>query len=64
MTSSSNNIIANNTANSNNRYGIYMTYSSNSALQSNTIYGNKYNFGVDGNSLSDYTQNIDTSNTG
>jgi len=61
--SSSNNTLANNTA-SNNNHGIRLYYSSNgNTLTSNTMSENMYNFGVSGSSLSDYTQNIDTSNT-
>ena len=40
-----------------------MDSSNNNTLQNNTMSGNKYNFDVSGNALSDYTQNIDTSNT-
>jgi parallel beta-helix repeat protein len=60
---SSNNTLMNNTASSN-RYGIYLwAYSSNNTLKSNAMSVNRYNFGIGGNSLSCYTQNIDTSNT-
>jgi parallel beta-helix repeat protein len=48
---------------SNNGYGIYLEDSSDSTLQSNTMSGNTYNFGVYDGSLSEYAQNIDTSNT-
>jgi parallel beta-helix repeat protein len=60
--SSSNNMLANNTA-SNNRLGTYLSSSSNNTLHDNMMSGNRYNFGVHGNSLSHYTQVIDTSNT-
>jgi len=59
---SDHNTLQSNTA-SNNRYGIWMWCSSNNTLQNNTMSGNEWNFGVDGWSLSDYAQNIDTSNT-
>jgi parallel beta-helix repeat protein len=59
---SNDNTLANNIV-SNNEFGIYMRYSSNNTLQNNIMSGNTYNFGVWGGSLSDYTQNIDTSNT-
>jgi len=60
--SNDNNVLTNNTA-SNNYYGIYLYSSSDNTLKSNTMFGNTYNFGVYGGSLSEYTQNIDTSNT-
>ena len=47
---------------SKNYYGIYLNFSSSNTLANNTISGNVYNFGVYGNSLSEYTHNIDTSN--
>ncbi|RJS72534.1 hypothetical protein CW696_02805 [ANME-2 cluster archaeon] len=61
---SSNNTLIGNTA-SNNRYGIELYHSSNNTLQNNTMSENTYNFNVDGSSssLSDYIQNVDTSNT-
>ncbi|KAF5416674.1 MAG: Cell surface glycoprotein [Candidatus Methanogaster sp.] len=59
---SNDNTLANNIV-SKNEFGIYMGYSSNNTLQNNIMSGNTYNFGVFGGSLSDYTQNIDTSNT-
>jgi parallel beta-helix repeat protein len=60
---SSNNTLTSNTANSNDRDGIWLEYSSNNTLTGNTMSGNVYNFGVRGSSLSEYTQNMDTSNT-
>ena len=59
---SSSNTLTNNTANSNNWCGIWLLDSSSNTLTNNTITGNAYNFGVFGNSLSYYIQNIDTSN--
>jgi parallel beta-helix repeat protein len=59
--SSSNNIIGNNlTANGNN--GIYIRASSNNILRNNRMANNKYNFYVDGSLLTDFVQDIDTSN--
>jgi parallel beta-helix repeat protein len=60
--SSSSNTIRDNTANSNDDYGIYLWSSSSNTLRDNTMSGNPYNFGVVGGSLSDYIQDIDTSN--
>jgi parallel beta-helix repeat protein len=59
---SSNNTLINNTANSNG-CGIHLLFSRNNTLINTTMSGNTYNFCVDGDSLSDYIQNIDTSNT-
>ncbi|MEA1865918.1 MAG: NosD domain-containing protein [Euryarchaeota archaeon] len=63
--SSNNNTITSNTASGNRYCGICLYGSSNNTLQGNTMSGNIYNFGVSGylHILSDYTQNIDTSNT-
>ena len=47
---------------SGNRCGIYLVYSSKSTLWNNIMSVNMYNFGVYGDSLSHYTQNIDPSN--
>ena len=60
--SSSSNMLASNNC-SNDCCGIYLYYSSNNTLASNMMSGNTYNFGLSGSSLSEYTQNIDTSNT-
>ena len=46
----------------NNKYGIYLRYSSNNNLTNNKMSGNNYNFYVYGYSLSNYIQNIDTTN--
>ncbi|RLG56429.1 MAG: hypothetical protein DRN95_06780, partial [Candidatus Hydrothermarchaeota archaeon] len=54
-------IINNNTA-LNNACGIYFFETSNNTLTNNTMSGNDYNFGVGGDSLSQYIHNIDTSN--
>jgi len=58
---SSNTTIMNNNA-SNNGVGIYSYSSSNNTLKHNTMSGNGCNFGICGYWLSDYLQNIDTSN--
>ena len=60
--SSNNNALTNNNASLNN-YGICLGYSSDNTLTGNTMSGNAYNFYVGSYSLSEYTQNIDTSNT-
>ncbi|MEA1965959.1 MAG: right-handed parallel beta-helix repeat-containing protein [Euryarchaeota archaeon] len=60
---SSNNLLKGSTASSNKDYGIRLSSSSNNTLANNTMSGNAYNFGVYGYSLSECTQNIDTSNT-
>ena len=48
---------------SNNDYGIFLYFSSNNTLAGNTMSGNTYNFDGLGFSISECTQNIDTSNT-
>jgi len=58
---SSNNTITNNTAN-NNQKGIYLDYSSNNIMRNNTMNNNTYNFNIDGWKISDFYQDIDTSN--
>ncbi|MEM4222265.1 MAG: NosD domain-containing protein, partial [archaeon] len=59
---SSNNIITNNTANLN-LIGIYLLFSSNNTLVNNTMNNNRYNFGIYGDDISHYYQDINTSNT-
>jgi len=50
--------------NVNNNYaGIMLFFSSNNVLRNNTMVGNSYNFYVIGESLQDYIQDIDVSNT-
>jgi len=44
-------------------FGIELNSSGNSTLRNNKMAENKYNFGVDGRSLSDFINDIDTSNT-
>ena len=60
--SGSNNNITNNVANSNRGSGISLFSASNDTLTNNTMSGNEYNFAVYGWTLSDFIQNIDTSN--
>ncbi|MFH7859608.1 MAG: NosD domain-containing protein, partial [Candidatus Aenigmatarchaeota archaeon] len=43
--------------------GIHLYSSSNNTLRNNTMNNNTYNFGIDGWDISDYYQDIDTSNT-
>jgi parallel beta-helix repeat protein len=52
-----NNIITENT------HGITLCYSSNNVLNGNNMTANSYNFGINGYSLSDFIQDIKTSNT-
>jgi len=44
-------------------FGIEVDSSGNGFFRSNQMVGNKYNFGVDGNSLTDFLNDIDESNT-
>jgi parallel beta-helix repeat protein len=60
---SANIILNNNKITSNSGYGVSITNSTGITLRSNSMIGNKYNFGIFGNSLSYFTQDIDTSNT-
>jgi len=60
--SSDNNTLFGNTI-TNNWYGVYLFLSSNNLFRNNSIVGNRYNFGVSGYRLSDFIQDVDTSNT-
>jgi thermitase len=62
LVSSNSNGITNDTV-SNNGYGAELYYSGSSILRDNIMTGNYYNFGVEGYLLSDFIQNVDTSNT-
>ena len=62
INSSDNNLITDNTL-LNNNYGIYLNHSTGTTLKGNTMTCNKYNFGVFGDSISDFNHDIDTSNT-
>jgi parallel beta-helix repeat protein len=53
--------ISGNTITANN-YGIYLQDSGNNTLRNNIIKGNEYNFGVSSSSLSNYINDVDTSN--
>jgi parallel beta-helix repeat protein len=44
-------------------FGVEIKSSGNATLRDNSLVENKYNFGVNGNSLSDFINNIDVSNT-
>jgi len=44
-------------------WGVEIKASGNSTLRDNSLVDNKYNFGVNGDSLFDFTNNIDVSNT-
>jgi parallel beta-helix repeat protein len=59
---SDDNTLTGNSATSNYE-GIHLDSSSQSTLTGNTMSGNDWNFGVDGGTLSDFIQDIDTSNT-
>jgi len=61
LESSSNNTITNNAANNNN-HGIYLESSSNNIMRNNTMNNKRYNFGIDGEEISHFYQDIDTSN--
>ena len=56
------NTLTNNSVSNNEYYGIYLDSSKSNNFSGNTISGSKYNFGVVGISLSEYRQDIDTSN--
>ena len=60
--SSNNNLILGNRVLRNN-YGIYMDQSTGNTLRHNSIGCNKYNLGVFGDSISDFTHSIGTTNT-
>lgn len=57
-----NNILDNNKI-SNGTRGIWLYKSGGNILRRNSLYNNTYNFGVEGSDLSDYINDIDTSNT-
>jgi parallel beta-helix repeat protein len=58
---STNNTIVENDA-TNNGEGVYIGYSSNNNLTNNVMIGNQYNFGVFGETLDHFIQDVDTSN--
>jgi parallel beta-helix repeat protein len=59
--SSKNTILKNNITN--NQYGIYLADSYNNYLSNNTMNGNTYNFGVEGNEINHFLHSVDASNT-
>jgi len=61
LQSSHNNVSGNNLTN--NKYGIYQYLSSNNTLRNNQMSSNSRNFGVWGESLTDFTHDVDDSNT-
>jgi len=60
---SSNNIVTGNNIKANSRYGICLGCSSNNFLRNNCMFGNKRNFGVLGETLSHFINDVDSSNT-
>jgi len=62
LESSSNSISGNNITN-NGWYGVHLVSSSNNVLKNNSMVGNRYNFGVWGDELSYFIQDVDSSNT-
>lgn len=61
--SSDHNIISWNNITNNDAFGLHIAYSSGNILRGNTIDGSRYNFGIDGYSLSYLIHDIDASNT-
>jgi len=60
--STTNSVVENNLTNNAN-YGILLDSSTNNTLSGNSMANNKLNFGVDGKYLSDFVNNVTTSNT-
>jgi len=63
LTNSSNNNLTENTISYSNWNGIYIHRSSNNTLRNNSMTRNRYNFGVWGLNLSEFINDVDTSNT-
>ena len=63
LRSSHNNVIANCNVYTNKNHGINLDVSSNNNLRNNTINDNAYNFGVVGTAVTNFPQDIDSSNT-
>jgi len=61
--SSNNSISGNHITNNINNYGVYLDRSSNIVLRNNIMIGNRYNFVVDGGTLSHFVHDVDESNT-
>jgi len=62
LTNADNCSISRNTVAANN-YGVYLQDSANNTLRNNKMFDNVYNFGVSGHTLSDYVNDVDSSNT-
>ncbi|MFZ2070157.1 MAG: NosD domain-containing protein [Halobacteriota archaeon] len=62
LNASNSNIVTDNNASNNSLSGIYVVDSSNNTLRNNLMMGNLWNFGTDGDSYSDFNNDIDTSN--
>ena len=60
---SSNNCISGNNVTANNDSGIVLSGSSNNVLRNNVMADNRFNFAVFGSALSDFMNDVDTSNT-
>ena len=58
----SNSTLTKNTINNNSQYGIYLSSSPNNTMRNNTMNNNTYNFGIEGQEISHFYQDIDTSN--
>jgi len=63
LADSSSNSISENNITANNRYGIHLDYSSYNLLKGNRMASNKYNFGIVGELLSHFVNDVDASNT-
>ena len=57
------NVISENNITKNEGTGLYILKGNNNVLSSNRMSANKYNFGIDGNTLNDFLHTITTSNT-
>ena len=60
---STDNHLMGNIVSDNNDYGIYLQSTNDNHLTSNIMFGNSYNFGIDGSSLSYFIHEIDETNT-
>jgi len=63
LLNSRNTLVVGNTVRRYSFFGVELDSSGNSTLRNNIIQDNRYNLGVDGKSLFDFTNDIDTSNT-
>jgi parallel beta-helix repeat protein len=63
LLNSRNSLVVGNTIRRYSFFGVELDSSGNSTLRNNVIEDNRYNLGVDGKSLFDFTNDIDTSNT-